>query len=147
MTPKLTTKLGVELTARWHDQTLDLESLNFDSAKKECVFTVTEQKQVDSADVKSLLQKKPLQRCRVTIRNVTSVRTHDAEGEVELYINEVETSQTSLRVKGVNGALEVFGDNLEVSLDISDIAGETEVKLATPLGDVSWRQKQTKPLS
>lgn len=147
MTPKLTAEAAVELTARWHDQTLDLESLNFDDVKKECVFTVIKQKPNDASSESPLLQTKPLQHCRVRIRNVTCVQTHDAEGEVELYINEVETSPSGLRVKAVNGTLEVFGDNLEVSLDVSDAAGETEIKLATPLGDVSWRRKQTKPPS
>lgn len=147
MTPKLTAEAAVELTARWHDQTLDLESLNFDDVKKECVFTVTEQKPDDASSGSPLFQTKPLQHCRVRIRNVTRVQAHDAEGEVELYINEVETSPSSLRVKAANGTLEVLGDNLEISLDTFDAAGETEVKLATPLGDVSWRRKQTKPPS
>ena len=147
MTFKLTTESAHELTGRWHDQTLDLEGLKFDEANEECVFSVLERKQDDASGVKALLRSKPLQHCRVAIKNVTRVQTHDAEGEVELYINEVETSPSSLRVTAMNGTLEVLGDNLEVSLDATDAAGETEVSLSTPIGEISWRRKQTKPQS
>jgi|GEM_PF-2589814 len=144
---KLTTESCHELTDRWHDQTLDLESLRFDEKHGECVFSVLERKKDDATREKALLRSKPLQHCRVRIKNVTRVQTHDAEGEVELYINEVETSPTSLRVTAMNGKLEVLGDSLEINIDALDAAGETEVSLSTPIGEISWRRKQTKPQS
>lgn len=148
MTFKLKTEAGATLTERWHDQTLDLESLKFTEANRECVFTVLEQKPDPSAETKAGLRRKPLQRCRVTVKNVTRVQVLDAEGEVELYINEVEASPTNVRVKCVNGTLELQGQDLEVALDAaSDPAGETEISLTTPIGDISWRRKQTKAQS
>jgi hypothetical protein len=145
MTFTPTADTALELTGRWHDQTLDLESLKFDESKRQCSFTVTEQKQDDSASRK-LLQRKALQRCIVTLRNVACVQVLDAEGEVELYINEVEISPTFLRVKCVNGKVELTGENLEISLDAAP-SKETEVSLATPIGDITWRRKQNKAQS
>lgn len=112
----LTTESGAALTERWHDQALDLESLTFDEPSRRCVFIVTEAKPNKSEKVE-LLKSKQLQRCRVTIDNVARVQVLDADGEVELYINEVETSPTSLRVTAMNGTIEVLGGSLEVSLE------------------------------
>ncbi len=147
MASRLTAQAGLELTARWHDQTLDLESLAFDEAKRECTFTVTEAKQDPAPLAKSGVQRNTLQRCRVTVKNVTRVDVVDAKGEVELYVNEVEASPTSLRLKCVNGILDLTGEAMETNLDVEDTRGATEVNLATPLGDVSWRRKHTKPES
>lgn len=145
MTFKLTTESGAALTERWHDQTLDLESLEFNKANRTCSFAVTEVQQDSSANVKSLFRKKLLQRSRVTVRNVTCVQVLDAEGEGELYINEVEAGANRLCVKCVNGTLELRGEELEITLDTvpSDTTGETEVSVATPIGDISWRRKHT----
>jgi hypothetical protein len=144
----LTTESGAVLTERWHDQTLDLESLTFDEPGRKCVFSVTEVKP-DKSEKVALLQSKQLQRCRVAIKNVARVQVLDAEGEVELYINEIEASPTTLRVKCVNGVLEVVGEAMEANLEVeaADTDAETEVNLTTPLGDVSWRRKHTKPQS
>lgn len=147
MTFNLTTESGAALTERWHDQALDLESLTFDEPARRCVFIVTEAKQGKSEKVE-FVQSKQLQRCQVTIKNVASVQVLDAEGEVELYINEVEASPTTLRVKCVNGILEVVGEAMEANLAMeADTEGETEINLATPLGDVSWRRKRAKTQS
>jgi hypothetical protein len=142
MTCRLTTKMGAELTERWHDQTLDLESLRSNEADSECMFTVLEQKPDASAKKRPLLKRQPLQRCNVTVKNVTSVRLLDAEGEVELFINEVKANPGGLRVECVNGTLDVLGENLEISLaeDRSE-SGETEVAIGTPLGSLTWRAK------
>lgn len=144
----LTTESGAALTERWHDQALDLESLTFDELGRRCVFIVTEAKPDKSEKIR-LLQSKQLQRCRVTVKNVARVHVLDAEGEVELYINEIEASPTTLRVKCVNGILEVVGEAMEANLEVeaADTDGETEINLAMPLGDVSWRRKRTKPQS
>jgi hypothetical protein len=142
----LTTESGAALTERWHDQALDLDSLTFDKPGRRCVFIVTEAKPEQSEKVK-LLQNKQLQHCRVTIKNVARVQVLDAEGEAELYIDEVETSPTSLRVTAMNGTLEVLGDSLEVSLNATNAVGQTEVSFSTPIGEISWRRKQPKPPS
>jgi len=73
----------------------------------------------------------------------------DAEGEVELYINEVEACSTSLRLKCVNGTLELLGEDLEIELDEArtEETGQTQVSLATPIGEISWRRKQNKARS
>jgi hypothetical protein len=106
------------------------------------VFGITEVKP-DKSEKVALLQSKQLQRCRVTIKNVARVQVLDAEGEVELYINEIEASPTFMRVKCVNGVLEIFGEAMESNLEVeaAETDAETEVNMTTPLGGVSWRRK------
>jgi len=148
MTGPLTTETALELTERWHDQTLDLESLKSNKADRQCTFTVLEKKPDASAERQPLLKRHPLQRCHVTVKNVTGVRLLDAEGEVELYINEVKAAPESLRVECVHGTLDVLGENLEISLDVDrSETGATEVTVSTPLGSFSWRAKEPKTKS
>ncbi len=146
MTLKLTTEANAMLTERWHDQTLDLESLKFIEADREAAFIVLEQEPGAPAHAKAVLRRRSLQQCCVTVKNVTRVQVLDAKGEVELYINEVEASPTSLRLKCVNGTLELVGEGLELSFHTiqSDTTGETEITIATPIGDISWRRRHPK---
>jgi len=148
MTFNLTTESGAILTECWHDQALDLQSLTFDEPGRKCVFGITEVKP-DKSEKVALLQSKQLQRCRVTIKNVARVQVLDAEGEVELYINEIEASPTFMRVKCVNGVLEIVGEAMESNLEVeaAETDAETEVNLITPLSGVSWRRKHPKPQS
>lgn len=112
------------------------------------MFGITEVKP-DKSEKVALLQSKQLQCCRVTIKNVARVQVLDAEGEVELYINEIEASPTFLHVKCVNGVLEIVGEAMEANLEVeaAETDAETEVNLITPLSDVSWRRKHLKPQS
>jgi hypothetical protein len=137
---KLTTSSKEALDARWHDQRLDLRGLKFDDNKRECVFYVLEKHEGGSAKAKGLLQKTSLQRCRVIVGNATSMRASEASGEVELYIEAVETSPSRLAIKCVNGTLEWLGQALEVTIETENLEG-TEVSVALPFVEVSWRQK------
>ena len=145
----LTASSAETLNARWHDQPLDIESLKFDQAKRECVFYVLEGGENDSNQVKSLVRVTPLQRCRVTVRNITGIHLSGAEGEVELYIVEVRTTPNRLSIKCVNGLLELSGHDILLNLEEDPLgaSGETQVALVTPVGNLSWRKKQTGPKS
>lgn len=148
MTLRLTAEAARELTRRWHDQTLDVEELRFDKAKGECVFSVTEPIECDHAVSPCFLQQKVLRRCTVTVSNVSNVQILDAEGEVELYVNEVESGPDRLVVKCVNGTVELRGGEMEMRLEPEVVArgdtGQKQVTLATPVGDLSWRRRHTK---
>jgi hypothetical protein len=124
---------------------MDLESLKFSKAKRECVFLILEQSQNASGST-TLLQKRRLQSSAVTVRNVAGVRISGAQGEVELYIEDVRTTQSCLCMKCINGVVELCGEDLEVCIEevTAGASGDVEVRLATPIGDISWRKKQRK---
>src|ERR1700720_1616453 len=102
MFTKVTSSRSEELTARWHDQTLEIEALEFNEAKGQCLFFILEQSQSLSA-AKLLLQERRLQRSKVIVKNVTAVRISGAKGEIELYIEEVITCPNLLCIKCING--------------------------------------------
>jgi hypothetical protein len=146
MTAKLTPSVGEMLNARWHDRSLDLQTLKFDEANRECSFLVLELCQESAAEGK-LLQKRRLCRRHVTVKNVTSVQISGAEGEVELYIENVRATPGRFWIKCVNGVVELLGQGLELSMEETraNASQEAEVRLATPIGEVSWQKKETKP--
>lgn len=146
MSLQLTPVVALELTRRWHDQSLDLQDLKFAHADEVCVFTVLEERPDTGGEQKRVLRRKALQRSRVTVANVTQVQALGCEGEVELYINEVEGSPTTLRVKCVNGTLELRGEGLSVNVEAisPEDAGQSETTLTTPIGDLSWRRSLPK---
>jgi hypothetical protein len=137
------------LNARWHDQPLDLQSLKFDQASRECVFLVLERTGNDSSRSMGFVQRSQLQWCRVTANNITNVQVSGAKGEVELYMVEVQTTPNRLAIKCVNGMVELFGHGIIVTIeeDSSKASDETQVTFTTPLGSLSWRKKQTRPES
>jgi hypothetical protein len=143
MTFPITSQAALELTSRWHDQILDVEALKFDEQNQRCVFTVTEEKPGGPVTrPMPLVAEKPLQHCCVTVKNVTRVEIFDAVGEVELFIDEVEATPKGLRVKGMNGTLELIGDRLEASIEVVD-AGESQVTFGGIFGGVTWRRKRS----
>jgi len=145
----LTATTASALNARWHDQPLDLESLRFDKAKAECVFLVLERRGSGSMKAGGFVRENLLRSCRVTTTNVTDVHVSGAKGEVELYIVEVKTAPSRLSIKCVNGVLEVSGQDLAVTIEEEPPhnSKEIEVRLAAPIGQISWRKKPKSPES
>jgi hypothetical protein len=150
MFTKVTPSTGEVLTGRWHDQALDLESLRFNRKNGEATFLVLEESGRAPA-TKGLMQQRQLQRSCVVIRNVTAVEVSGAEGEVELYVEAVSATPTCFLIRALNGIVNFLGVAMELSIeeDTRGYAdtGETEVRLATPIGDISWRKARRKPNS
>lgn len=145
MFARLTPSASQTLNSRWHDQTLDLESLRFDKRKSECTFLILLRREDGSVGTTSLLQERQLQPHRVTIRNATAVQLVGTEGEAELYVETTEASLTRIVIRCVNGTIELIGQDMEVSEEcLPGSSAGSEVILATPLGDISWHRKSRK---
>ena len=139
---KLEISSGRDLTSRWHDETLDLESLAFDKKKGTTTFVVIERIQLEKERSKWFFQKRTLNRCTVKVSNVSAVEVLDAEGEAELYIQSIVTSANSLRIRCTNGTVALMGEGLEVDIQITPLTKQIEGSCSTPLGEISWRRKQ-----
>jgi len=111
-----------ELTERWHDQFLDLQSLTHDPLEGVVKFQVIEENTARKVPVAAIgplgLFRVPLSRCDVTVRGATLVRV-EPEDEVELFIARVESGASGdvLCFKGMNAILEIRGVGLVLESD------------------------------
>lgn len=144
----LTGSSSETLNERWHDQSLDVESIKFERSRGDCSFSVCETDEENRTALCAVgrlgLFRIPLRRCLVGVNNVSAIELRDAEGQAELYVEHIETASGKCRIRCTNGTFELTGQNLVMSLECIPLTPDElaeERRLSLLVTEISWRRR------
>ena len=135
------------LTGRWHDQVLDLNSVQHDEHQRKLRFVVYEEVPERKSRVVAFrglgLFSVPIQSSVITVSPVEKVRVNCDLKERNLFITRLGCGPNLLRVEAMNGFLELSGDGMQVSLEaLPDLLKGRRV-LNFGLFEFSWPLRKT----
>ncbi len=106
-----------ELNVQWHDHPIMLDTIRHDAQNKQLVFQLHQNADKPATLFNLIIfgfRQVPVQLATVTLGGVSKYDIHNTNGEVELYVKEIVKNPSSIRISGVNGDLEIAGEDLKV---------------------------------